>query len=126
MTTDRKPRGTATARKPANARKPGNEKKAAAKSAARPAKSAAKPAPAQSSASRSPEPPRAAGEALQGGAAPAAAAPTQDNLHRKIAEAAYYRAERRGFAPGGETLDWFEAEAEIRRPDAPDTGRPKS
>jgi hypothetical protein len=30
-----------------------------------------------------------------------------------IAEAAYYRAERRGFRPGGEMLDWLEAEAEI-------------
>lgn len=30
-----------------------------------------------------------------------------------IEEAAYYRAERRGFAPGGEELDWLEAEAEI-------------
>lgn len=33
----------------------------------------------------------------------------------RIAEAAYYRAERRGFAPGGEEQDWFEAEAEIDR-----------
>ena len=30
-----------------------------------------------------------------------------------IAEAAYHRAQRRGFAPGGETQDWLEAEAEI-------------
>jgi hypothetical protein len=26
---------------------------------------------------------------------------------------AYYRAERRGFAPGGELQDWLEAEAEV-------------
>jgi hypothetical protein len=32
---------------------------------------------------------------------------------RKVAEAAYYRAERRGFAPGGEDTDWLEAEHEI-------------
>ena len=32
---------------------------------------------------------------------------------RYIAEAAYYRAERRGFAPGGELDDWLEAEAEV-------------
>ena len=32
---------------------------------------------------------------------------------RRIAEAAYYRAERRGFAPGGEIDDWLEAEKEI-------------
>lgn len=32
-----------------------------------------------------------------------------------IAQAAFYRAERRGFAPGGELQDWLEAEAEIGR-----------
>ncbi len=30
-----------------------------------------------------------------------------------IAEAAYYRAEQRGFAPGGELQDWLEAEAQM-------------
>jgi hypothetical protein len=30
-----------------------------------------------------------------------------------IAEAAYYRAERRAFAPGHETEDWLAAEAEV-------------
>ena len=30
-----------------------------------------------------------------------------------IAEAAYYKAERRGFAPGWELQDWLEAEGEI-------------
>jgi hypothetical protein len=30
-----------------------------------------------------------------------------------IAEAAYYRAEKRGFAPGHETEDWLAAEAEV-------------
>jgi len=35
-------------------------------------------------------------------------------LERMIAEAAYYRAEKRGFAPGDDRLDWFEAEKEIR------------
>lgn len=32
-----------------------------------------------------------------------------------IAEAAYFRAERRGFALGGELDDWIAAEAEIDR-----------
>jgi hypothetical protein len=32
-----------------------------------------------------------------------------------IAEAAYLRAERRGFAPGGEAEDWLAAEAEVDR-----------
>ena len=31
-----------------------------------------------------------------------------------IAEAAYYVAEKRGFAPGGELQDWIEAEAQIQ------------
>lgn len=30
-----------------------------------------------------------------------------------IAEAAYFRAEKRGFGPGGETDDWLQAEAEV-------------
>ena len=32
---------------------------------------------------------------------------------RRIAEAAYYRAEARGFVPGGEEGDWIAAEAEV-------------
>lgn len=32
-----------------------------------------------------------------------------------IARAAYFRAEKRGFAPGGELQDWVEAEAEVLR-----------
>ncbi len=35
------------------------------------------------------------------------------NRGRLIAEAAYYRAERRGFAPGHEVQDWLDAEREI-------------
>jgi Protein of unknown function (DUF2934) len=35
--------------------------------------------------------------------------------HALIAEAAYYRAQRRGFAPGHELEDWLEAEAELAR-----------
>ena len=30
-----------------------------------------------------------------------------------IARAAYFRAEKRGFAPGSELQDWFEAESEV-------------
>jgi hypothetical protein len=36
--------------------------------------------------------------------------PGEDN----IAVAAYYRAEQRGFAPGDELADWFQAEAECK------------
>jgi hypothetical protein len=39
--------------------------------------------------------------------------PSQEDLQRWIAEAAYYRAESRGFQPGSETQDWLSAEAEI-------------
>ncbi|MDT8384734.1 MAG: DUF2934 domain-containing protein [Gammaproteobacteria bacterium] len=33
----------------------------------------------------------------------------------RVAEAAYFRAEKRGFAPGHEMQDWLEAESEINR-----------
>ncbi|MGO9513088.1 MAG: DUF2934 domain-containing protein [Steroidobacteraceae bacterium] len=36
-----------------------------------------------------------------------------DPPHTAIAEAAYFRAERRGFAPGHELEDWLAAEREI-------------
>ena len=36
----------------------------------------------------------------------------RSQLDELIAVAAYYRAEQRGFAPGDELNDWFEAEAE--------------
>ena len=34
---------------------------------------------------------------------------------RMVAEAAYFRAERRGFVGGSPEQDWFEAEIELRR-----------
>ena len=40
--------------------------------------------------------------------------PDADEIRRMIAEAAYYRAERRGFTPGQEEQDWCEAEREVR------------
>ncbi len=36
-----------------------------------------------------------------------------DTRRAMIAQAAYFRAEKRGFAAGGEEQDWLEAEAEI-------------
>jgi hypothetical protein len=36
-----------------------------------------------------------------------------ETREQRIAEAAYWRAERRGFAPGRELDDWLEAEREI-------------
>jgi hypothetical protein len=38
---------------------------------------------------------------------------SKDEINRMIAEAAYLRAARRGFAPGGEMDDWLAAEREI-------------
>jgi hypothetical protein len=35
-------------------------------------------------------------------------------LRSAIAEAAYYKAEKRGFTPGHELSDWLEAEIEIQ------------
>ena len=42
------------------------------------------------------------------------ALPLSSSAYRELVElAAYYRAERRGFAPGGEVEDWLEAEREV-------------
>lgn len=38
-----------------------------------------------------------------------------DELRKLISEAAYYRAKKRGFAPGHELEDWIQAEAEVMR-----------
>lgn len=38
---------------------------------------------------------------------------SEDARRAMIAQAAYLRAERRGFAPGGEVEDWMAAEAEV-------------
>ena len=35
------------------------------------------------------------------------------DLHTRIAEAAYYKAEHRGFAPGYDLANWLEAEQEV-------------
>jgi hypothetical protein len=36
-------------------------------------------------------------------------------IRQLIEQAAYYKAEQRGFAPGHELEDWIAAEAEVRR-----------
>ena len=40
---------------------------------------------------------------------------TAHEREKFIAQAAYFRAEKRGFAPGCELQDWIEAEAEVLR-----------
>jgi len=49
-----------------------------------------------------------------GNAAPAAADPlSPEDRYRMICDAAYYIAERRGFAPGDPMADWLEAERQV-------------
>ena len=49
------------------------------------------------------------------GQAPATEAevPSAREIYELIAEAAYYRAEKRGFTPGLEADDWLQAETEV-------------
>lgn len=62
----------------------------------------------------SPDPAGAAGPT---GGPSAAGADQSDERRRRISERAYYRAEQRGFAPGGEDGDWLDAEKEIDGPE---------
>lgn len=45
--------------------------------------------------------------------APEGSVISPEERERMIARAAYFRAEKRGFAPGHEMQDWLEAEAEV-------------
>lgn len=55
-------------------------------------------------------------KAKKGSTAPSAVpALNAEERNRLVARAAYFRAEKRGFAPGYELQDWVEAEAEVRR-----------
>jgi Protein of unknown function (DUF2934) len=40
---------------------------------------------------------------------------TPDERHTLVARAAYFRAEARGFAPGRELDDWYDAELEVNQ-----------
>lgn len=51
----------------------------------------------------------------QAGMASWAAPAEQGEWQRRVAEAAYFRAESRGFVGGSPEQDWFEAEEELRR-----------
>lgn len=61
-------------------------------------------------------PPQSSGE-VSISTAPVPFAGTPDAATREawIRTTAYYRAERRGFAPGGELEDWLDAEREINQ-----------
>ena len=67
--------------------------------------------------------------ALHAEAAPQLEAAAQDReagRRQRIAERAYQRAERRGFAPGQELDDWLAAEAEEDEPNDASPGRSRS
>jgi len=57
--------------------------------------------------------PRASARARRSPPEPARMALSAEARRAMIAEGAYLRAERRGFAPGYETEDWLAAEAEV-------------
>ena len=69
---------------------------------ARPPSETAAPQPAPTA-----TPVAAAGDAANNGI------PSEAELLEMISEAAYYRAEKRGFSPGLEHDDWLQAEAEV-------------
>jgi hypothetical protein len=71
-----------------------------------------RPAPPRKTPSKTPGKPAqpAAPQAFQ-----ARADISADELRKLIAEAAYYRAKKRGFAPGHEEEDWIQAEAEVKQ-----------
>jgi len=57
--------------------------------------------------------PRPSARVSRSPTAPTRLALTPEARRTMIAEGAYLRAERRGFAPGHETEDWLAAEAEV-------------
>ena len=61
----------------------------------------------------SPAPARRTLSAKPGAVPRARLALSSEARHAMIAENAYLRAERRGFAPGREAEDWLSAEAEV-------------
>jgi len=80
----------------------------------RPADSTRKPepAPAVAPAEKAAERPRAT-RAKKSAAPVTRAEISAEDRRQMIAEGAYLRAERRGFAPGSEQEDWLAAEAEV-------------
>ena len=54
-------------------------------------------------------------QAIKPDAAPTPPQVLDDELRQRIAQAAYYRAQQRGFSPGYEVEDWLAAEAEVRK-----------
>lgn len=101
---------TAPKTKKASVAKAGGEAKAAVKKAPV-AKSAATKTPAAkaTSAAKATTAPAAKAKAKSGNGV------TPEQRYLMICEAAYFKAERRGFTPENEIQDWLDAEAEINR-----------
>ncbi|HZP92826.1 MAG TPA: DUF2934 domain-containing protein [Burkholderiales bacterium] len=59
---------------------------------------------------------KTAATSQQASEARATAAAGPKERHHRVAEAAYFRAEHRGFLPGYELQDWLDAEAELDMP----------
>jgi hypothetical protein len=99
----------------ASAAKPKAPKTVAPKKASAPAvtKAVTKPAPPKKAAAPASTKKPAAPKASAAKAPKKAASHAQRNNYIEVA--AYYIAERRGFAPGDPLADWAEAEAEIDR-----------
>ena len=89
---------TDTAKPPSTRSTPAKKRSAASK-------------PAESAARKTT--PRARKAATQRPAADGVTGLTAHERHALVAQAAYFRAEARGFAAGGELEDWLNAEAEI-------------
>ncbi|MDD5296950.1 MAG: DUF2934 domain-containing protein [Rhodocyclaceae bacterium] len=71
-------------------------------------------APAPVAAAKPAAPKRARKPKIEADMVPAQASVMHhEERHRHVSEAAYYLAERRGFAPGFEHEDWVRAEAEV-------------
>jgi Protein of unknown function (DUF2934) len=73
-----------------------------------------RPAPAKAPKTRTTTKPRATRPEPSFGAH-ARAEVSAEEVRKLIAEAAYYRAKKRGFTPGHEVEDWVQAEAEVLR-----------
>ena len=52
-------------------------------------------------------------------------AKSSSDLHAMIAEAAYFKAEKRGFLPGLEMIDWLDAERELAATLAKPASKPR-
>ena len=72
-----------------------------------------RPAPAKASKTRTTK--TEASKTAPSFGAHARAEVSAEEVRKLIAEAAYYRAKKRGFTPGHEVEDWVQAEAEVLR-----------